>query len=446
MRIIIAGDGEVGYYLAQLLSKDDHSITVIDPHDEFISMVSSQTDILALSGDPTSPQVLKDASIKRCDLFISVIHDELTNIMAASLAKNLGAKETIARINNVEFLDEENEGYFKSIGVDHLVCPERLAAEEIVRLLSQTAATEYYDFANGKLLFLLIRIEKNSRVIDMKMEEISELNPSLDFRAIAIHRNGETIIPRGKDTINENDLVYVVSKPSGVKLLMDLSGKTSYEVNNLMIVGGGRIGQKTALRLQHKINIKVVDHDMERCETLSGLLSDSLIIKGDARDIDFLKEEDIAGMDAFVAVTDDSETNILSCLLAKHFGVKRVIPLLENIEYIDITQSIGLDTTINKKLITASHIARYTMSSFVSGLRCLHGIDAEAFEFVVQPNSKVTRRLIKEIGFPKSAIIGGIVRGEQVFIASGNFQICEGDTVLVVALPTAVHKVEKFFN
>ena len=169
MRIIIAGDGEVGYYLAQLLSKDDHSITVIDPHEEFISMVSSQTDILAVSGDPTSPQVLKDANIKRCDLFISVIHEELTNIMAASLAKNLGAKETIARINNVEFLDEENEGYFKSIGVDHLVCPERLAAEEIVRLLSQTAATEYYDFADGKLLFLLIRIEKNSRVIDMKM-------------------------------------------------------------------------------------------------------------------------------------------------------------------------------------------------------------------------------------------------------------------------------------
>lgn len=446
MRIIIAGDGEVGYYLAQLLSKDDHSITVIDPHEEFISMVSNQTDILAVSGDPTSPQVLKDANIKRCDLFISVIHEELTNIMAASLAKHLGAKETIARINNVEFLDKENEGYFNSIGVDHLVCPERLAAEEIIRLLSQTAATEYYDFADGKLLFLLIRIEKNSRVIDKKMEDISELNPSLDFRAIAIHRNGETIIPRGKDIIAENDLVYVVSKPSGVKLLMELSGKTKYDVNNLMIIGGGRIGQKTALRLQHKIDIKVVDHDMERCEALSGLLSDSLIIKGDARDIDFLKEEDITGMDAFVAVTDDSETNILSCLLAKHFGVKRVIPLLENIEYIDITQSIGLDTTINKKLITASYIARYSMSSFVSGLRCLHGIDAEAFEFVVQPKSKVTRRLIKEIGFPKSAIIGGIVRGEQVFIASGNFQICEGDTVLVFVLPTAVHKVEKFFN
>jgi trk system potassium uptake protein TrkA len=432
MRIIIAGDGEVGYYLAQLLSKDDHSITVIDPHEEFISMVSSQTDILALSGDPTSPQVLKDANIKRCDLFISVIHDEHTNIIAASLSKSLGAKETIARI--------------KSIGVDHLVCPERLAAEEIVRLLSQPAATEYYDFADGKLLFLLIRIEKNSKLIDIKMEEISKLNPSLEFRAIAIHRNGETIIPRGKDTINENDLVYVVSKPSGVKLLMELSGKTTYEVNNLMIVGGGRIGQKTALRLQHKINIKLVDHDMERCETLSGLLRESLIIKGDARNIDFLKEEDIAGMDAFVAVTDDSETNILSCLLAKHFGVKRVIPLLENIEYIDITQSIGLDTTINKKLITASHIARYTMSSFVSGLRCLHGIDAEAFEFVVQHKSKVTRRLIREVGFPSEATIGGIVRGEQVFIASGNFQICEGDTVIVFSLPSAVHKVEKFFN
>ncbi|PLW93409.1 MAG: Trk system potassium transporter TrkA [Marinilabiliales bacterium] len=446
MRIIIAGDGEVGYYLAQLLSKDYHSITVIDPHEDFISMVSSQTEILTVSGDPTSPQVLKDAGIKRCDLFIAVVHDERTNIIASSLAKSLGSKETIARINNVEFLEEDFETYFKSIGVDHLVCPERLAAEELVRLLSQTAATEYYDFANGKLLFLLIRVESTSSVIGMTLDDIGKLNPSLDFRAIAIHRNTETIIPRGNDTINENDLVYVVSKPEGVDMIMKLSGKTSYEVDNLMIVGGGRIGQKTSIRLQDKINIKLVDFDMERCEALSGILPKTLIIKGDARNIEFLKDEDIAGMDAFVAVTDDSETNILTCLLAKHFGVKRVIPLLENIEYIDITQSIGLDTTINKKLITASYIARYSMSSNVSGIRCLHGIDAEAFEFVVQPNAKVTRKLIKDLGFPNQATIGGIVRGEQVFIANGDFQICEGDTVLVFALPTAISKVEKYFN
>ena len=446
MRIVIAGDGEVGFYLAQLLSKDDHAITVIDPQEEFISMVSSQSNILAISGDPTSPSVLLEANVKRSDLFISVVHDERTNILAATLAKSLGAKKTIARINNVVFLNNEYDSYFKKIGVDHLVCPERLAAEEIVRLLIQTAATEYYDFADGKLLFLLVRIEKNSKIIGLRLDQISEFNPTLDFRAIAIHRDGETIIPRGKDTIEEQDLVYVVSKPKGINLLMELSGKTVYDVKNLMIIGGGRIGQKTAIRLQDKMNIKLIDHDLERCETLAGILSNTLVIKGDARNIEFIKEEDIAGMDAFVAVTDDSETNILTCLLAKHFGVKRVIPLLENIEYINITQNIGLDTIINKKLIIASYIARYTMNSSVSGLRCLHGIDAEAFEFIAQAKSRVTKKMIREIDFPKKAIIGGVVRGEQVFIASGNFQICEGDTVVVFSLPSAFSKVEKYFN
>ncbi|PKP01140.1 MAG: Trk system potassium transporter TrkA [Bacteroidetes bacterium HGW-Bacteroidetes-6] len=446
MRIIIAGDGEVGFYLAQLLSKDDHAITVIDPEEEFISMVSSHSDILAVSGDPTSPEVLLEANIKRCELFISVVHDERTNILAASMAKNLGARKTIARINNVEYLEESQEEYFRSIGVDHLVCPERLAADEIVRLLGQTAATEYYDFADGKLLFLLIRIEKNSKVVDMRIDEVALLNPKLDFRTIAIHRDQETIIPRGKDTFHEDDLVYVISKPEGLSLLMELSGKTLFEVKNLMIIGGGRIGQKTSLRLQDEMNIKLIDYDMERCEGLSRRLAKTLIINGDARSIELLKDEDIAGMDAFVAVTDDSETNILSCLLAMHFGVKRVIPLLENIEYINISQNIGLDTTINKKLITASHIARYTMDSWVSGLRCLHGIDAEAFEFVVQQRSKVTKKKIRDIGFPKDAIIGGIVRGEEVHIAFGEFQIAAGDTVVVFALPSAFNKVESYFN
>lgn len=446
MKIVIAGDGEVGFYLAQLLSKDEHDITIIDPHEEFISKVSSQSDIMAISGDPTSPKILLEAFSSRCDLFISVVHDEKTNIIAAILAKSLGAKKTIARINNVEYINDEYQRYFHNIGIDHLVCPELLAAEEIIRLLGQSSATEYYDFAGGRLMFLLVRIEKNSKMINLNLDEISQINPLLQFKIIAIHRNGETIIPNRKNIVYENDLVYVVSKPEGVRFLMELSGKTIFDVKNLMIAGAGRIGQKTALRLQEKMNIKLIDHNMERCEYLSGIIRKSLIINGDVRNIDFLKEEDISGMDAFVAVTDDSETNVLSCLLAKHLGVKRVIPLIENIEYIDITQNIGLDTTINKKLITASYIVRYTMNSYVSGLRCLHGIDAEAMEFVVQPRSRVTRKLIREIDFPQGAIIGGIVRGEQIFIASGSFQICDGDIVLVFALPSAINKIGKYFS
>jgi len=446
MNIIIAGDGEVGFHLAKLLTDENHDITVVDPHTDLLKLIETQTDLMTIAGDSTCISVLERAQIRRADLLVSVVHDEQINLMTCILGKKLGAKRTIARVANTEYLEPKNTEIFKGLGVDHLVCPERLAAEEISDLLKQSAATETFDFSGGKLKLFLIKLDKNARVVGKTLDQIASEYPLLDFRAIAIHRNSKTIIPRGHDEFKINDLAYVITKPDGIETLMKLGGKKPFEIHHVMIVGGGRIGRKTSVRMGDAYNMKLVELDKTRCLSLSDELPHSLIINGDARDIELLQDEGIENMDAFIAVTDNSETNILTCLHARKFGVKKTIALVENIDYIDISQNIGIDTIINKKLITASYIARFTMGSQVTSTKVLHGIDAEVFEFVVKPDSPITKKPIRKLKFPEDAIIGGIIRGEESHIAIGNFNMKAGDRVVVFSMPSAIHKVDHFFN
>jgi len=446
MNIIIAGDGEVGFHLAILLSNENHNITIVDPHSDLLKLIESQTDLMTIAGDSTCISVLERAQIKRADLLISVVHDEQINLMTCIIGKQLGVKQTIARINNVEYLELKNSELLRNLGVDHMVCPERLAAEEIVSLLEQTGATETFEFSDGKLSLFLIKLEQNALVVGKTLDQIASEFPFLNFRAVAIHRNSKTIIPRGSDEFRVNDLAYVITKPDGIDTLLKLGGKEEITVKNVMIVGGGRIGRKTAVRLQDDYNLKLMEIDRERSVMLGNDLSKSLVINGDARDIALLQDEGIENMDAFIAVTDNSETNILTCLHARKFGVKKTIALVENIDYIDISQNIGIDTIINKKLITASYIARFTMGSEVTSTKVLHGIDAEVFEFVAKAKSDILKKPIRKLNFPEGAIIGGIVRDENGYIAIGNFKIMEGDKVVVFSLPSCIHKVDKFFN
>jgi trk system potassium uptake protein TrkA len=446
MNIIIAGDGEVGFHLAKSLSFDKHNITVVDANQELLKMIESHTDLLTIAGDSTSITVLESANVSKADLLISVVHNEHINLMTCILGKKMGAKKTIARINNIEYLTDENKELFSNLGIDSLVCPERIAAKEIINLLNQTVATEVFDFSDGKLMLFLIRLDENALVISKTLDQIAKEHPYLDFRAVAIHRNSKTIIPKGNDVFMKNDLIYVISKPSGMSELFKLGGKNKIEIKNIMIVGGGRIGRKTARSLEDKIKIKLIEVDKERCFKISEDLRKTLIINGDATDIELLEEEGIRKMDAFIAVTDHTETNILTCLHARKYGVKRTIALVENIDYIDLSQNIGIDTIINKKLITASYIARFTMDAMVTSSKCLSGIDAEVLEFVVNDNSNVTKKPIKKIEFPDGAIIGGIVRGDESYIAVGNFQIQENDRVVVFAMPEAISKVTKMFH
>ena len=445
MNIIIAGDGEVGFYLATMLVDENHNITVVDPHEDLLEKIESQTDLLTITGDSTSPAILEKAEVHKADLLISVLHDERTNLITAMIGKKMGAKTTIARVDNPEYLSDDYKELYKNLGVDVLVCPERIASKEIVKLLSQPAATEFYEFSGGKLMLFLVRLDEKALVIGKTLDQIAKENEHLAFRAIAIHRNSKTIMPRGNDSFKVNDMAYVIAKPEGIEQLLYLGGKEKTAVKSVMIVGGGRIGRKTANFLEDEISVKLIEQDKERCIMLSEQLDKTMVINGDARNFDLLEEEGIDRMDAFLSLTNDSEINILMCMIAKRYGVKRTIALVENIDYIDISQHIGIETIINKKLATASYITRYTLGETVMSSKCLIGVDADALELIAQPGSKVTQRPIRELDFPKGAVIGGIIRGEEGHIAVGNFQIQDHDRVVVFTLPSAVKEVTKLF-
>jgi trk system potassium uptake protein TrkA len=437
---------EVGFHLAEALVNSKHDITIVDPHEELLKMVEAHADLMTLAGESNSVGVLKQANVDKADLVISVLHDEQTNILTAILAKKLGAKTTIARVNTLENLSEENQKIYEQLGIDFLISPEDIAGLEVINLLNQPSATEIYNLADDRLSIFLIRLEANASVVGKSLNKVAQEQGHLDFRAVAIHRGQDIFIPTGESVFYPDDLVYTITKPEACDELLALGGKDKVEINNVMIVGGGRVGKVIAKRMEKELNIKLVEYDRNRCLALTDLLDETLIIHGDARDINLMEEEGIENVDAFIAVTDKSETNILTCLHAKKMGVKKTIALVENLDYIEISQSIGIDTVINKKLIAASYIIRYSMGDEVTSVKCLSGINSEVVEMIAGPGSPITKKPIKELNMPKDAIIGGIVRGNQAHIALGSFQIEEGDKVVVFSLPGVTPKLEKMFH
>lgn len=446
MNIIIAGDGEVGLHLAESLVNSNHNITIVDPHEDLLKMVESHADLMTINGSSTSISVLQRASVRKADLLISVVHDEHINLMTCILGKKLGAKKVVARVNTMENLSIENRQIYQELGIDALISPEDVAAQEIISLLKQSAATEVFDFSEGRLQLFMIKLETSAPVVHKTLNEIANEYRSLNFRAVAIHRNRKTFIPRGEDRFMANDLAYVITKPEAIDLLLELGGKVEHEIHNVMIVGGGRVGRITAKRLEKEMNIKLLEKDIDRCLTLTDYLENTLVINGDARNIQLLEDEDIRNMDAFISVTNNTETNILTCLHARMSGVKRTIALVENIDYIDIAQNIGIDTIINKKLIAASYMVRFTMGSEVLNLKCLSGIEADAMEMIARSGSAITKKPLNKLIIPEGMIIGGIVRGEKAYIATGNFQVEENDKVVVFVMPNTIYKAEKLFH
>ena len=445
MKIIVAGAGEVGTHLAKMLSSEFHDIIVIDPDEESLKNIDSNLDVLTIAGSATSIETLKDAKVKKADLFIAVTHSEETNITASIIAKKLGAKKTIARVDNNEYIEPENISHFTSLGIDYLIYPERIAAKEVVDLLGHAEIFESVDFSGGKLSLYVIKLNENAPVLNQTLGEITK-KKEIEFRAVAITRKGKTIIPGGEDQFQLNDLAYVVTNKAGIKDVLKYSGKKKIDIKNVMILGGSRIGKRTAKSLENRFNIKLIEINKEKSIKLADFLQNTLVVNGDGRNIDLLNEEGLSNMDTFIAVTGNSETNILSCILAKKMGVKKTIAEIENIDYIDLGESMGIDTIINKKLITASRIFKFTLSAEVETMKCLTGSDADVLEFVAKPNSKITKGNLREIDFPKDAIVGGVIRGEKAFIAKGDTQINPEDRVVVFALPSAVKKLDNFFN
>ena len=448
MKIVIAGAGEVGSHLAKMLSNEYNDLTIIDNNESRLNKLAEFVDIVTVEGSPTSIRTLEKAGVPEADLFIAVspAQEQDVNLISAMLAKKMGSKKVTARINNDEYLDHENKLLFTELGIDLLFYPEKIAAYEIIDLLRQTGTTEFMEFARGKLQMVVFRLEDGAPLISKSIYDLSAPDGDILFKAVAIARNGTTIIPNSEVKFQENDLVFVISTKEGVTEAMSFSGKNEIDIKRLMIVGGGRIGEMLARKLERDVeHIKIIEQRKERCEHLSEILNKSLIINGDGRNSDLLLEEDVKNMDAFVAVTSSSETNILSCVAAKKVGVGKTIAEVENIEYIKLAEGMGVDAVINKKLITAGRIFRFTLSNKVRSIKCLNGSDAEILEFIVNPNSLITTGPVKDLDFPKEAIIGGIIRGNESFIAKGNTNIKPYDRVVVFALPTALAKVNKFF-
>ena len=444
MRIVISGVEEMGSHLARMLSGNGHDITVIDQDPKLLDELGTLADVITIEGDATTFAVLRKASVRRCDLFIAVDSIENDNVLSAIMAKQLGAKKSIARIDNNEYLEPNNKEMFIDMGIDYLLYPERIAAEEVINLLGHSSTTEFVDFSGGKLSLVVFRLEPNSSLVGASIAGFDE--ESLNYRTVAIMRDGNTIIPKSSDTYMVGDMVYVISRHGAVSEVMALSGKSSVNINNMMILGGSRIGIQIAKELQDEVNIKLIDYNAEKAYRLAEMLERTLIIHQDGRDTDAMLEEGLANMDAFVAVTGRSETNILTAMLAKRMGVKRVIAEVENMNYINIANSVGVDTIVNKKIVTASNIFRFTMSTDVLAIKCLTGSDAEVLEFIVKPNSPATKTTIDHMELPEDVIIGGVVRGDKVFIATSNMQINAYDRVVVFAMPSAISEIGYYFN
>ena len=452
MKIIIAGAGEVGSHLAKMLSNEANEITVIDSDSERLEVLRSHTDVLTVEGNPSAIHVLHNAEVEKADLFIAVNPSESqdVNIVSAMLAKKMGCKKATARINNEEYLSYENKYLFTEMGIDLLFYPEKIAAGEIIELLKRSASNDSLDFARGKLQVAVFKLEDESPMIGMNMLEFSQLaaEDGLKFRVVAISSGDQTIVPKFDTKFKYHDLVFIVSKREGVEMLMKYLGKRNIEVDKIMILGGSPIAEIVAKQMSKQVDsIKLIDLNKEKCLHLSETLpSNVIVVNGDGRNSDMLLEENIRDYDAFVAVTNNSETNILACVAAKRLGVERTIAEVENIEYIKLAESMGVDAVINKKLITAGRIFKFTLSNKVRFIKYMSGTNAEVLEYIVAPDTEITKRPLKDMGFPADAIIGGIIRGNESFIAVGDTHIQAYDRVAVFALPQAVKEVDKFFK
>ena len=444
MKIVIAGAGEVGTHLARMLTNENHDIILLDDSSEKLSNVSGDLDLLTMVGSAHSFDDLKQTGIAKADLFIAVTPFEERNVLACSMASYLGVGRTIARINNLEYLKENYKAKLRNLGIDELIYPESLAAKEIVASVKQTGTRQLIEFANGKLLLLGIKVREEAPILNRTFEDLSQENEHI--LVVAINRDNITIIPKGNDFVQAGDIVFFITTRAEQQHVFDLTGKKLFGVKNIMFLGGSRIAQKAVEKLGDQFRVKIIENNLEKCEMIADKFENVLVINGDGRNLDLLKEEGIDKMDAFVATTGNSETNILSCHLAKSFGVRRTVAEVENLAYMNLAEQMDIGTIINKKLNAAGYIYKFTLNAAISKVKCLTASDAEVFEFIAKEGAKITQNIIKDLDFPEEAKIGGIIRGNNGYIANGLTQIHEGDKVVVFTLPAGIKKIEKFFK
>ena len=446
MKIIIAGAGNVGTHLAKLLSREKQDIILMDDDEEKLSALSANFDLLTVAASPSSISGLKEVGVKEADLFIAVTPDESRNMTACMLATNLGAKKTVARIDNYEYLLPKNKEFFQKLGVDSLIYPEMVAAKEIVSSMRMSWVRQWWEFCGGSLVLIGTKMREKAEILNIPLHQLG--GPNIPYHVVAIKRGTETIIPRGDDVIKLHDIVYFTTTRKYIPYIRKIAGKEDYaDVRNVMIMGGSRIAVRTAQYVPDYMQVKIVDNDLNRCNRLTELLDDkTMIINGDGRDMDLLIEEGLKNTEAFVALTGNSETNILACLAAKRMGVEKTVAEVENIDYIGMAESLDIGTVINKKMIAASHIYQFLLDADVSNVKCLTFANADVAELVARPDSKITRKQVKDLNLPKDLTLGGLIRDGEPMMIKGDTHIQAYDHVVVFCLDTAMRKLEDYFN
>ena len=447
MKIVIAGAGAVGTHLSKLLSTENHDCVLIDDDDERLGGVDGNYDIMALCSSPTSIKTLKDAGVANADLFVGVTRRESRNITACMLAHVLGAKKTVARIDNYEYLQPQNLEYFRQVGVDSLVYPEVLAASDIISGLKHSWVRQRLEVHDGALLLLGVKLRDTCQILNQPIKDLC--GPDDPYHIVALKRGEETIIPGGMDVLLNGDLAYFMTTTEYIPYIKRIVGKEKYEdVHSVIIMGGGKTSVRAALTLPDNMHAKIIESSLERCERLNQLIdrSNVMIIHGDGRDLGLLHEEGIKNTQAFVSLTGNAETNILACLTAKKLGVRKTIAMVENLDYVSMAEGLDIGTIINKKTVAASHIFQMMMRADVRNMRTLMLADSEVAEFVAAEGSRITKDPVKALGLPRGIAIGGLVRGKQGILVNGNTQIEAGDSVMVFCHRHTLDKVEKFFK
>jgi trk system potassium uptake protein TrkA len=446
MKIVIVGAGAVGTHLSKLLSREHKDCVLIDDNEERLSTLSDY-DVMTYNASPTSIKALKEADVQHADLFVGVTPEETTNITACIIAHNLGAKKTVARIDNYEYLSQQNRELFKQAGVDSLIYPEVLAAIDINNGLKLSWVRQRWDVHDGALTLLGIKLRETAEILNQPLRELS--GPDDPYHIVAIKRGEDTIIPGGLDELRVGDLAYFMTTQEYIPYIRKIVGKEHYaDVKNVIVMGGDKTAVRAALTAPDYMNIKIIEKSAERCERLNELLgdADTMVIHGDGRDLGLLEEEGIRNTQAFVALTGNAETNILACLTAKRLGVRKTVAMVENLDYVKMAEELDIGTIINKMTIAASHIFQMLLEADVDNLRSLMLVDSEVAEFTASEGSRVTKKLVKELGLPTGATIGGLVRNGVGMLVNGNSQIEAGDSVMVFCHETKLNTIEKFFK
>jgi trk system potassium uptake protein TrkA len=446
MRVLILGAGDIGFQLSKRLAREKTDITIVEFEPKRAAQARDQLDVLVVEGHAASSKSLRDAGVEHAGLVAAMTDNDEVNIVACQMAKSFGVETTIARVRNPEFMMEECALSPRQLGVDHFIHPEMETADTIVRLIHQSQATSIIEFEEGKIQLVGVRLEAGSPLVRKPLTQLVEEFDNPPMRIVGITRAQSTFIPRGEDTMVPGDQVFAVVAPEYVKDFINNTGKRDIKIEDIMVLGGGLVGQFVAQRLGKEINVKIVESNVEKSEHIASMLPDALIIHGDGTDIDLMAVEGLQDMDAFVAVTGDDETNIISTLLARHLKVPRTIALVNKVEYLPITPGLGMDAVVSKQLLTVNAVHRFIQEKVVAAMASVPGMDAHIIEYIVGDGQKITKKPLRDLTFPRGSIVGALMRDDHFIVPKGDTRVQAGDRVVMFTLPTALSGVEKLFK